>query len=375
MTGLSEKQEQLEAVWMDPLAANLPLDQWQDLAGTACDPNPFFTPSFLQPYLRAFPAKSVQLMVVRDRSSGDWLLTAPIGRRPAGLAMPVNTAWTSHYAPLGTPLLHPDAQADAIALFLKSAAGSSNTLALPFLPKTSRIAQLALKADGWTAGWSQLVERAGHGSGDLGATQYEAAFHGKRRKEMQRQLRRLEDHGSISVRHLLGKETIAGFEAFLELEAKGWKGRAGTALANTPETAMFSREAIQNLSAWNRVRIDQLWAGDTLVAALVLFLENGRIFSWKIAFDETFARSSPGSQIAIIALRKNLETPGFIKADSLAIPGHPMIGALWRGRVQVGTLLLAKGAVGSALAGLAATDLKVEQSLRKKARALKALID
>jgi hypothetical protein len=132
---------------------------------------------------------------------------------------------------------------------------------------------------------------------------------------------------------------------------------------------------IHNLSARNGVRIDQLWAGNTLVAALVLFQESGKVYSWKIAFDEAFARSSPGSQIAIIALRRNLETPGFVRADSLAIPGHPMIGALWRGRVQVGTLLLAKGAVGSALAGLAATDLKVEQSLRKNAKALKALID
>lgn len=375
MTGLSEKQDQLEGIWLDPLGADAALDHWQDLARSAADPNPFFTPDFLQPYLRAFPAKNVQLLVVRDMASGNWLLAAPIGRRRAGLAMPVNTAWTSHYAPLGTPLLHSGAQLDAVALFLKTAAGSSNSLAIPFLPKTSRMAELSLKAAGWTAGWSQLEERAGHCAGDLGTMQYEAAFHGKRRKEMRRQLRRLEDHGPIALRHLEGEDVIAGFEAFLELEAKGWKGRAGTALSNHLETAKFSREVIHNLSAKNGVRIDQLWAGNTLVAALVLFQESGKVYSWKIAFDEAFARSSPGSQIAIIALRRNLETPGFVRADSLAIPGHPMIGALWRGRVQVGTLLLSKGAVGSALAGLAATDLKVEQSLRKNAKALKALID
>jgi CelD/BcsL family acetyltransferase involved in cellulose biosynthesis len=374
LTDRSEIQDRLEIVRLDPLSADVPLDQWLDLANAAADPNPFFAPDFLQPYLRAFPAAGVRLVVVRDRSNGNWLLSAPVGRRSAGLAIPVNTTWTSHYAPLGTPLLHPDADRDAVGHFLRFAAGSLHTLALPYLPKASRMAQLALKAHGWTAGWAQLTERAGHGSGDLGATQYDAVFQGKRRKEMRRQLRRLEDHGPVMVRHISGNDVVSVFEDFLDLEARGWKGRAGTALTNHPETARFSREVIRNMSWRNSVRIDQLLAGDTLVAAMVLFVEGGRIFSWKIAFDEIFARSSPGAQITMTALRKNLETPGFVEADSLAIPDHPMIGTLWPGRVQLGTLLLSNGMFGSALAHLVATDLRLEQSLRRRAKAVKALI-
>lgn len=371
MTGLCEKQIELETIWLNPSDADVPVSAWQDLVNSAADPNPFFTPAFLLPYLQAFPNGSVRLAVVRGKSSKAWQLAVPIRRRRAGLAVAVNSAWTTHYAPLGTPLLHRDAGPETVLRFVQMVSGAFGLLALPYLPKSARAAQLAGELEGWRANWVQSTERAGHGAGALGNAQLDEAFRGKRRKEMKRQLRRLEDLGPVTVKHLQGDEVVQGFEEFLELEAQGWKGRGGTALVQKPETARFSKDVIQNLSRTNGARIDQIWVGETLAAALVSFIQGGQVFTWKIASDENFAKYSPGAQIAIMAFRRNLEMPGFTQADSLAIPGHSMIEPLWRGRIKMGTLLLAKGPMGRALAALAAADINLERVLRDKARALK----
>ncbi|WP_395175348.1 GNAT family N-acetyltransferase [Roseibium alexandrii] len=372
MTDPSDRKDQLEVLWLDPLAPETPLGQWQDLADNSVDPNPFFTPGYLQPFLRAFPSATVRLLVIREKGSKNWRMTAPIGRRRAGLAVPVKTTWTSYYAPLGTPLLRDTGGLDDVAAFVEVGAGSTSLMAMPFLPCNSRVASLAKKITGWENRWPEKLSRAGHGSGDLGETQYKAAMSGKRRKEMRRQLRRLEDHGPIRIAHLIGEEAIKGFEKFLKLEAEGWKGRAGTALSSNPETALFSRNVIKNRSLNNGVRIDQLWAGESLIASLILFIEGSHVFSWKIAFNETFGRMSPGAQIAAISMKQNLKSPDILEADSLAVPGHSMIEPLWRGRVDIGTLILSKGYLGSSLASLTAADLKLERSLRNKAKTLKA---
>ncbi len=372
MTGSFPISNQLEACWLDPLDANMPLAPWQDLAFAAVDPNPFFAPEFLQPYLRAFPPGRVRLAVVREISTGEWQFAAPIGRRRAGLVVPLNTIWTSYYAPLGTPLVRPGSELNALKLFLDLLGGRSGVLACPYLPKGSRMAQLAARLDEWSANWAVSEERAGHVAGEIGIDQLEEGYRGKRRKEMRRQLRRLEDHGPVSFRHLEGEEVIKGFDDFLTLEAKGWKGRAGTALSDTTEIEAFSRETIRLRSQGNGVRIDQLWAGEKLVAALVLFREGRQVFSWKIASDEAFSKFSPGAQIAVVAMKKNLELSDFDQADSLAIPGHSMIEPLWRGRIQLGTLLLSKGPVSTAVSSLASIDLQLESKVREKARSLRA---
>ena len=90
----------------------------------------------------------------------------------------------------------------------------------------------------------------------------------------------------------------------------------------------------------------------------------------KIGFDEAFARYSPGAQLALQALKTNLAIPGFRVADSLAIPGHSMIEPLWRGRLETGTLLYADGLKRV----LCKTDLRLEQTLRKAARAVRARV-
>ncbi|MEP3045565.1 MAG: GNAT family N-acetyltransferase [Roseibium sp.] len=371
MTVDSNSSSSLEVVSFDPLSADLPLESWRELSDKSLDPNPFFGPSFLQTFLRHMGGEDVRLVVVRDKGTGVWLMAAPVGCRRIGLAVPGQTIWTTDYSPLGTPLLHQDAGPKVIDLFTGVAAGSSNLIAIPYLPLRSKTAERLSTVAGWKFLVALPFERASHDAGEAGEGQLAAAFSGKRRKEMRRLLRRLEDHGPVNMKHLTGDETLEGFEAFLNMEARGWKGHGQTALLSQAETAAFARETIKAQSEKNSVRIDQLWTGETLIASLVSFLESGQIFSWKIAFDEDFARYSPGSQIALMAMRENLQHPGFVRADSLAVPGHSMIEPLWRGRIELGTLLLAKGQSSSLRQRLCVMDLRFEKGIRERASALK----
>ncbi|QFT29695.1 hypothetical protein FIV00_04325 [Labrenzia sp. THAF82] len=363
--------QQYQILEFDPLSATVPEADWRQLAKLSIDPNPFFGPEFLKPFLEHTANRAVRLVVVREKQKQYWLAAAPVGRRRLGIAFPVTSTWATEYSPLGTPLLHPDASQGAIAAFLHAMGGSKGVLAFPYLPLHSASADRLRSAMAERYRSTACATRAAHAAGETGNQQLESAYSGKRRKEMRRLLRRLDDHGTTRFSSLSGHEAVQGFESFLHLEAKGWKGRAGTALLSTPETAAFARAAIANRSAEDGVRIDQLWAGNTLVAALVLFVEGGAVFSWKIAFDEEFARYSPGAQIAVHAFRENLKLNGFKGADSLAIPGHTMIEPLWRGRLETCTLLYSGGAFSAQLCALCQADLELEQRLRRLVRQLK----
>ncbi|MES0883691.1 GNAT family N-acetyltransferase [Roseibium sp. SCP14] len=361
----------LEVHSLDPLSDQVSVGAWQRLGEAALDTNPFYGPAFLRAFLQHVPGYAGRLIVVKNPATDDWLMAAPIRHHRPGFLLPVSSSLATDYAPLGTPLLHPEANEDVISAFFQEAAGWRKLLALPFLPLSSETARRIQSVAGLHYEVTAKTERACHLGGADGAAQLDSAFKGKRRKELRRLLRRLGDVGRVRFEHLSGGDAIEGFEAFLQLEAAGWKGRVGTALVNQDTTAAFARKAIAGLAASNNVRLDQLWSGDRLVASIVMIEQRGNSFSWKIAYDEAFSRYSPGVQIAMQAFRQNLDTPGFRFADSLAIPGHSMIEPLWKGRLETGTLLIADGTLGRTLQRLCSADIAAKEDLRRRARLIK----
>jgi hypothetical protein len=78
---------------------------------------------------------------------------------------------------------------------------------------------------------------------------------------------------------------------------------------------------------------------------LVNFHASPGSFSFKTAFDEDFARYSPGVllQIENLAL---LERSDLQWCDSCAAQGHPMIDSIWTGRRSIGRYSIAIGGSG-----------------------------
>jgi hypothetical protein len=74
---------------------------------------------------------------------------------------------------------------------------------------------------------------------------FETTVRKKKRKELKRLSNRLAELGHVETRWLGSREELRPWcDDFLALEAAGWKGKAGSALACDPATERFFREAV-----------------------------------------------------------------------------------------------------------------------------------
>jgi len=65
-----------------------------------------------------------------------------------------------------------------------------------------------------------------------------------------------------------------------------------------------------------------------------------RAFYFKMGVDESFAKWSPGVQLTLELTRHLCADPVITSADSTAAPNHPMIDPIWRGRIEIGDVLV-----------------------------------
>jgi hypothetical protein len=171
-----------------------------------------------------------------------------------------------------------------------------------------------------------------------GAEAFEAGLDKKRRKEWARQARRLAEQGRLEPRVARDPAAIA---RFLALEAVGWKGARGTALAADSARRAFAREALEGFAREGALEIHELALNDTTIASGIVLRSGARAFYWKTAYDERFAEFSPGVQLTLTLSRALAASPGLALIDSCALENHPMIDRLWGGRLDLVDIALA----------------------------------
>ncbi len=88
--------------------------------------------------------------------------------------------------------------------------------------------------------------------------------------------------------------------------------------------------------AINRILID----GRAIAASIVLHSGRSAWF-WKIAYDEAFARYSPGVMLTVELTRELLDDAKVACANSCATADHAMIDHLWRERLPLCDRLIA----------------------------------
>jgi CelD/BcsL family acetyltransferase involved in cellulose biosynthesis len=174
----------------------------------------------------------------------------------------------------------------------------------------------------------------------------EQNFDTKRRKEFKRLRNRLGEQGALQNLNLDMKEDARPFiAAFLELEAKGWKGNRGTALANNSQTSAATHEALEALHKASKLRFWTMTLDGKTIASLFAYVDGNKASLGKIAYDEAFAKFSPGV-LLILNATEDLFNEGIIaEVDSSAIPDHPMINRLWRHRIAMADIIVAPASV------------------------------
>lgn len=281
------------------------------------------------------------------------------------------TLWGHGYGPIGGCFLdldgrhqrnEADFRAGLKALIDKAGA---DFLIWPYFPIEAREFQWlrAFLVDHFGPSASMLMRRA-HQRGFLDCRTAQDAcltLSRNKRKLMGRQRRRLEEMGAVRfVSTRDGLDDGEALEAFLKVEASGWKARKGTALSVVPALNAFTHDFLPPLLAEGRARIDLMMLDDHCIAGLVSLQAGRGLFSWKTGMDEVYKRFSPGVHILHHLSLQALADPDIDYVDSLADAGHPVAEHIWGGHrayAQLFVPLSAYGRVG-ALSHSAAADGK-----------------
>jgi CelD/BcsL family acetyltransferase involved in cellulose biosynthesis len=110
-------------------------------------------------------------------------------------------------------------------------------------------------------------------------------------------------------------------EDYIRAEASGWKGRKAVALAFQDKSREFFSRVMREGARRSRVLIVQIKAGDSFVASsAVLLSRGGGAFFYKTAYDEQFARFSPGQLLDMQLIRKIHERADIAWVDSCVAP-------------------------------------------------------
>ncbi|MGO9698608.1 MAG: GNAT family N-acetyltransferase [Xanthobacteraceae bacterium] len=324
---------------LEPIAA-----EWRELAANALEPNVFYEPAFLLAAAPVFGGDAGAVLVWSGTDSRRLLGLFPgrIVNRRYGFKLPVLLGLTHPYGPLGVPLVEREAAEPVIAAFFAHLAGAATLpglVLLPFLPEdgpfAAALAPILRRAQMPVADFNRH-QRALLAPGDERSLYLKRAIGRHQQKELRRRWRRLAEIGAVLITATTEATAVGrALDDFLALEASGWKGRAGTATADHQRLRRFIAAAVGGLAAEEKAAINRILVDGRAIAATIV-LQSGRCaWFWKIAYDEAFARYSPGVMLAVELTRELLDDPNIARVDSCATPNHSMIDRIWRERLPL----------------------------------------
>ena len=335
------------------------LPEWRRLAANALEPNPFYEPALLLPALRELrgDAAVVVALVFRGepgpRSRLIGLFPFERRRRQRGVPLASLRLWKHLHAFLCTPLVDAAcASASLLGLFRGlAAAGEAGLVDFAFCaadgPFEAALAE-SLRAHGHPSAVSDRHSRALYRPARDLESYLAEALPPRKRRELERLARRLGEQGRLEFAELGPDEDPRPWiEAFLELEASGWKGRDGSALALSAPQRRFFEAGAAALAAEGRLWMLGLALDGKWIALKCNFLAGRGGFAFKIAYDEKHARSSPGVLLELETLARLHRRPEIAWMDSCAVEGHFMKNRLWVHRREIATRLVAIGGAGS----------------------------
>ena len=316
--------------------------EWTELAGSASEPNCYAEHWFIAASLPAFAAeRDVRVVEVRRGLKLIGLMPVAVEHQYGRTRVRFVQNWCHHQLFLGTPLIRAgeeEAFWSGLLDLFDDADWAPNFLHLRGLVEggpVHRGLEAAAVARGRVCATVHREARALLESRLGSADYYEQTIRPKKRKEIRRLRTRLAELGEARARRLDSAGELAAWcDSFLALEKSGWKGEAGSALACDPRGETFFRESVAG--AWRAGRLDflRLDLDGRAIAMLVNFLAPPGGFSFKTAFDEAYARFSPGVLIQLENLNV-LDREDIQWMDSCAAKDHPMIDGLWRGRRRI----------------------------------------
>jgi CelD/BcsL family acetyltransferase involved in cellulose biosynthesis len=342
-----------DAAELEPIRA-----AWAELSARALEPNAFLDPALLMPALRHLPRGSttVATLLIWRRSSGSRELVGlmPIARSLRTKRLPLASfgTWAHPYSFFGTPLLAIDHATEALDALLNWAWASERPGRILRLDRVAAdgpfatLIEAACRRRRVRPYVDRRLTRPLYRPTDPPTLQHYCAvtLSKRRRNKVARGRRRLERSGTLTVteaRDSAAAEATA--HAFLELEARGWKGRAGSAIACSSADVAFFLAVVRGFAESDRLMMVALRLDGAPVAVSTTLLTGNGGFVFKSAFDERHGDASPGMLVEVETLRCLLVRPAVRWVDScVSIPTSPL-HALYGHARSIQTLLVPVG--------------------------------
>lgn len=337
------------------------LSSWRDLADRAAEPNVFHEPEVVLA-ARHLGAKRVSLLVVGEgHQLYGCLPVRPVGRGP-GVRLPALTVWRHPHCFLGTPLVDRDRAEEVLGLvFFGRRPGPLLHLRVAERVGDDGPVLAALRSA--CARHGVAIEVIWRTSRAVNRKEDPARPSGDRRRRLMRSRRRLEERLGAPARTVDRAGDPDAVEAFLALEASGWKGRHGTALLCDGGEAEFFREMCAALARRDKLQLQSLEVGDRVVAVKCNLLSGRAAFCFKSAFDEDLAGLSPGVQLEVDDMAR-FEAGEAEWMDSCTTADNVMINQLWHSRRTLSDVVIPVGTLGAALL----RGISLAGSVRPRAR-------
>lgn len=336
----------------DPAELERERAAWAGLAGRALEANVFYEPEMLLPALRHLePVPGWRVLLIR--SEGQLIGLVPlqrhvIGRLRTGLALELLRYRHSY---LHVPLIDrsmPEAAIDAWLAWCTRTLGPALVVGrrLTLDGPVGRLLRERAEAHGLPVRASRRYERPALVPIADADRLLGRALDGDRRRELRRQGRRLDAEGRVELRWVAADAPADEWiEAFLALEARGWKGRNGSAIASRADQVPFFRTAIRDLHQQGRamlggLRLDGRWVA--MNCSLRGRAADAGAFAFKTAYDEELSRFAPGLQLEVEYIRRLCGASDRLPwLDSCCGPDNAAIARLWPDRRRVGDLTIA----------------------------------
>jgi CelD/BcsL family acetyltransferase involved in cellulose biosynthesis len=317
---------------------------WRGLSARAIEPNGYYLPEW-ELAVNASASGRTGASVLAAWGDAGLIGLLPVVSMSRAYKIPLPALVSAHpYGTLCTPPLDRDMANDAVSQLMRKARRAG---ARALILRDTSLAGPAMKAftESLHEGLRPRVLKS-YLRASLDATRDpQALLHdalgGKKLKELRRQRHRLAEHGTVRFEVAKSPDEVAAATlTFMKLEASGWKGARGTALAQDAGDAAFIRRATAALAETGQCEIVTLRAGDVPVAAGIVLRHQDRAFYFKLGVDERFSKFSPGVQLTLDLTQHLCADPAIASADSTASPDHPMINPIWRGRFAIGDVLI-----------------------------------
>ncbi|MFS8045462.1 GNAT family N-acetyltransferase [Rhizobium sp. BR 314] len=361
-------------------------DELDFLSNRAMEPNVFFSGRFLAPAMPRLEDRQVRLALMRDNSSTRsrirLLMPFTVDKPGFAIGPSIIRVWSNSFGPLGTPLVDAEDAGETLDNLFEGLARPElrlpTALVLPDLRLNGRFAQMAKVvaiSRNLPFAIANPFQRPMLDSNEDAIAYLKRTISNAHLREMRRQWRQLENQGDVSYNVARQARDIhLRMEEFLALEASGWKGKKRTALVTDRHHAAFAREAISNLAAIDAVRIHTIDLNGKAIASMIVLIMGGEAYTWKTAYDEAYARYSPGKLLMGELTEWHLDDANVVRSDSCAIADHPIMSRFWHEREAMGTLIIGLTPNGDRDIRQITTQLHMYRSTRNMAKLLREKI-